>query len=359
MLSQLRTAVVPPPPPPPSSHPFARHPRPPPPQSASGTQLSPLAPAPIPQSHQVNGNSNGALSNWTSVNQEAYSALPNSGAMAGSAPWTDAEKDWCLVVHAVIALSTDMIQLLVEILKDCEVVAPNWRNIRIPPGRTSLQAQQVFALLTTSPESSPIATPAVLSSAAPLPQPISAPSRKRAHPEAYGPQTPGAKRKRGRPSKADIALREQAAQGGTTAATWQPQMYTPDQGRGGVSLLAATPGTSLGQSAILQGSIQQQLAELMPAKKKRGRPTKADMEARRERARLETTLPHKIQGGDLPLPVPEVEPQQPRQKEAPEQEPSQEQVQEQVQEPEQGQGQEEVEEDESEEGGADSPEDED
>ncbi|KAF8245153.1 hypothetical protein K440DRAFT_646524 [Wilcoxina mikolae CBS 423.85] len=339
MLSQLRTAVVPPPPP--SSHPFTRHPRPPPPQSASGTQLSPLAPAPIPQSHQVNGNSNGALSNWTSVNQEAYSALPNSGAMAGGAPWTDAEK------------------LLVEILKDCEVVAPNWRNIRIPPGRTSLQAQQVFALLTTSPESSPIATAAVLSSAAPLPQPASAPSRKRAHPEAYGPQTPGARRKRGRPSKADIALREQAAQGGPTAATWQPQMYTPDQSRGGVSLLAATPGTPHGQSAILQGSIQQQLAELPPMKKKRGRPTKADMEARRERARLEMIQTQRIQGGDLPLPAPEAEPQQPQQKEVPEQEPGREQVQEQVQEPEQGQGQEEVEEDESEEGGADSPEDED
>jgi hypothetical protein len=32
------------------------------------------------------------------------------------------------------------ISLLVEILKDCEVVAPNWRNIKIPPGSRCLSA---------------------------------------------------------------------------------------------------------------------------------------------------------------------------------------------------------------------------
>ncbi|KAI5854677.1 hypothetical protein BZA05DRAFT_392235 [Tricharina praecox] len=293
MLSQLRTAVVPPPPP--SAHQFTRHPRPPPSQTVPGSHLSPLAPAP-PLQLLVNGHANGALSNnWTSVNHDPYIPFPHhSGAMAGGPPWTDAEK----------------IQLLVEILKDCEVVAPNWRNIRVPSGRTSLQAQQIFALLTTSPDNSPAASPTAVSAPPPPPpppvqqqpppQPTAAPTRKRSNP-SQNPNAP--KRKRGRPSKADIALREQS-QGGTSTATWQPQMYTPDQGRGGVSLLAAAVGGAAGSQ---QGSIQQQLSQLPPLKKKRGRPTKAEMEARRERERLEILAAQRVHGGDLPADVEEQE----------------------------------------------------
>ena len=130
-----------------------------------------------------------------------------------------------------------------------------------------------------------------------LPQTTVAPVRKRSNPA----QNPGApKRKRGRPSKADLALREQAAQGGAPTATWQPQMYTPDQGRGGASLLPAAPG---GVGASQEGSIQQQLNQLPPLKKKRGRPTKAEMEARRERDRLELLAAQRVHGGDLPTEV--------------------------------------------------------
>jgi hypothetical protein len=112
---------------------------------------------------------------------------------------------------------------------------------------------------------------------------------------------------------------------------------------------------------MLQGAMQQQQSDQTPVKKKRGRPTKADMEARREKVRLELLHQQSIHGGsDLPpAPEAEAELQQPQLKEAPEQEQAQEQEQEQGQEPEQGQVQEEVEDDESEEGGADSPEDED
>lgn len=81
---------------------------------------------------------------------------------------------------------------------------------------------------------------------------------------------PPPKRKRGRPSKADLALREQQLRGGDGSASWQPQMYTPDASKGGVSLTNTTP------NALLPGET--------PVKRKRGRPTKAEVE-RRERER--------------------------------------------------------------------------
>jgi len=80
-------------------------------------------------------------------------------------------------------------------------------------------------------------------------------------------------------------------------------MYTPDHGRGGgVSSLTAAPG-----GAAASHSIQQQLSQLPPAKKKRGRPTKAEMEARRERERLELLAAQRVHGGDLPADVQERE----------------------------------------------------
>ena len=74
-------------------------------------------------------------------------------------------------------------------------------------------------------------------------------------------------------------------------------MYTPEQqGRGGVALAAATPG-SAGDGYL---AIQQRLSELPPPQRKRGRPTKAEIEARRERERLELLAAQRIHGGDLP-----------------------------------------------------------
>ncbi|KAA8900856.1 hypothetical protein FN846DRAFT_957733 [Sphaerosporella brunnea] len=336
MLSQLRTAVVPP-----TTSSITRPPRPPPPPSQShhGSQLSPLAPAPVQHPHLVNGHTNGALTNWTSINnQDPYT--PNSDAMPTGPPWTDAEK----------------ISLLVEILRDCEVVAPNWRNITIPPGRTSLQAQQIFAMLTASPENSPATSPAAPVAAPPPPPPPqpqpqpAASGRKRGNASAAASAATPIKRKRGRPSKADMALREQLSQSGApAAATWQPQMYTPDHGRGGVSMLA----TPAGATPSL-GAIQQQLSELPPLKKKRGRPTKAEMEARRERQRLELLAAQRIHGGDLPSDIQDLD-DQARQKH--EQDQAQQQMRDQENERtnDSGNAHEEVEEDESEEGGPDSP----
>jgi hypothetical protein len=152
-----------------------------------------------------------------------------------------------------------------------------------------------------------------------------------------------------------VALREQLAQGGAaTAATWQPQMYTPDHGRGGVSLLAATPGGAVPSLGV----IQQQLNELPPLKKKRGRPTKAEMEARRERARLELLAAQRIHGGDLP---PDMQDMQDMDEQARQKQEQEHHVQQQIREQESeqvhdsGQANEEIEEDESEEGGPDSP----
>lgn len=197
----------------------------------------------------------------------------------------------------------------------------------------------------------------------PVPLPVqasSSSSRKRAHPEPFAPKTSGSapKRRRGRPSKADIAARDSQ----TGAATFQPRMYTPaGQGRGGAGagagpgglLFAAPPASSSHGQA---GSLQQQLANR--PQKKRGRPSKAEIEAR-ERARLEAL--HMVQGmgihaaGDLPL-VADPEQQPPRQKGV--HDPRQEHDTEH--EPEQGQGPDDGDDDDdSDDGAADSPEDDD
>jgi hypothetical protein len=162
-----------------------------------------------------------------------------------------------------------------------------------------------------------------------------------------------------------MALREAQAQGGAPpAATWTPQMYNPENNRGGASMVAPSPA---GAPPSL-GAIQQQLSELPPLKKKRGRPTKAEMEARRERQRLELLAAQRIHGGDLPADLQDLQDpaeqaeqaEQARQKQEQDQ-----QVQQQIREQENeqahdsGQVHEEIEEDESEEGGPDSPDEED
>jgi ATP/maltotriose-dependent transcriptional regulator MalT len=135
-------------------------------------------------------------------------------------------------------------------------------------------------------------------------------------------------------------------------------MYNPENNRGGASMVAPSPA---GAPPSL-GAIQQQLSELPPLKKKRGRPTKAEMEARRERQRLELLAAQRIHGGDLPADLQDLQDpaEQARQKQEQDQ-----QVQQQIREQENeqahdsGQVHEEIEEDESEEGGPDSPDEED
>jgi hypothetical protein len=132
------------------------------------------------------------------------------------------------------------------------------------------------------------------------------------------PGTDGPKRKRGRPSKADILARE--------GGSWQPQMYTPknrttpsqpgsasaalpepnsaEKTSGeptgvspvepalGVSGSLVTPAFAVGAAPQVSSSNdadENETGQSAPEsqKKKRGRPTKAEMEARRQRERVD------------------------------------------------------------------------
>ncbi|TGZ77811.1 hypothetical protein EX30DRAFT_343720 [Ascodesmis nigricans] len=316
MLSQLRTAVVPPlrpPYPPPSapsasSLPIPHHHTPvasntlPPGHSAPGRAILPKSqphppPAPPSQPSAPSSFSNSTQPSpfapslppsnlWASVNQDAFledsedteDTMP--GGSSSASTWTDAEK----------------IALLVEILRDCEA-APNWRNITLPQGRNVIEAQHVFSFLISSPPNSPQAAPAQTPS---RPTTASSAPRKRSAPPT--PIIPGQepfKKKRGRPSKADLLAREQAAAAAATPGTtappapqFTPQMYTPDNGAASTtpaiapaSASATTPAAAAPTAPVLpvEATLAASLALSPPLKRKRGRPSKADLEERRRR----------------------------------------------------------------------------